>query len=135
MRPARLGSTFFIVSSLDPLWIAKNKVLLRAEAEDSLTQTDLRLRWAYMSHGTFSLVMTRIIKFLSGPVDCSDLADRPFSTINLYHSWANSADDRLTIYIFPENRIRDDWIRFFSPLETICITCQILFSGEKKKIF
>ena len=47
--------------------------------------------------------------------------------------WANSADNKLMIFLlfFPENRI---WhflqIVSITPLEAICMKCQILFSGK-----
>ena len=43
--------------------------------------------------------------------------------------WPNSADDKL-IY-FRKKKIDSE----LSPEETVCMKCQSLFSGEKKKIF
>ena len=58
---------------------------------------------------------------------------------------AYSAIDKLMIFFlfFPENRIRHfmqivsktrfDFLCKLSPMETICINCQILFPGKNKK--
>ena len=51
----------------------------------------------------------------------------PFTT-----HWANSADDKLMIF-FPDNRLNISCK--LSTLETICLKCQDLFSGQNKIFF
>ena len=60
---------------------------------------------------------------------------RPFGILKLTFTtlWAFSAENKLMIFFlfFPENRI---W-HFMQIKETICMKCQILFSGKIRKIF
>ena len=48
--------------------------------------------------------------------------------------WANSEDNKLGIYFsYFAQKTGFDISYKLSPLETVCIKCQILFSGKNKK--
>ena len=56
--------------------------------------------------------------------------------LNLYRLLADSADNKLVIFflIFPRKTGSDISCKL-SPMETICMRCQILFSGENERYF
>ena len=57
-------------------------------------------------------------------------------SINFYHSLANSADQKLVYFPNFSQKTGFDISCKLSPMETVCMKCQILFSGKnKKKIF
>ena len=47
--------------------------------------------------------------------------------------WANAADDKLTIFLLFFSEIGFDISCNLSPMETICMKCQVLFSGKNQK--
>ena len=50
--------------------------------------------------------------------------------------WANSADDKLMIFfLFFTIKQVLTFVCKLSPMETICMKCQTLFSGKIRKIF
>ena len=62
-------------------------------------------------------------------------ANSVISMLTFIILWANSADDRLIIYLLFPLKIGFDTSCKLSPKETICMRCLILFSGENKKFF
>ena len=108
-------------------------------------QSDLNLRWAHMSTGTFSNVPTHIhiTKYitcltLNNSAKCKCTMEtvgtkscQHFFFLGRLTLWANSADDRFVTFflVFPENRL----CHF---MQIVClwdILCQWLFSWQNKK--
>ena len=53
--------------------------------------------------------------------------------LTIYHSLANSADEKLMIFFYYSHKTWFGISCKLSPLETICKKCQILFRGKSEK--
>ena len=54
-------------------------------------------------------------------------------TLTFIILWAHSADDKLMDFSYFSQKTGSDLSCKLSPLETICMQCQNLFSGKNKK--